>query len=108
VSVSAPPTAKRSSIVTKSAVPTRRATAVRPATAGARNIPAPSRNEPAPTERAILNVGNKERRLEVDRRTKWGIEELRHDYVEKLTDLLRQTMSAEMSENMISADFKKN
>lgn len=91
--------------MSKPAAPARRSTVSRPQTAAARPS---AKAEPVASESAITNVGNKDKRLEVDRRARWTCEELRPDYVEKLTDALRQITSVEMQDKMLAADFKKN
>lgn len=55
----------------------------------------------------IIDVGDKERRLDNDSRYKWSVEEIRPDYLEKLKEQLKQAFSPDLYAMMFNTDFKK-
>lgn len=58
-------------------------------------------------EIAIVAVGNKEKRLEVEARNKWSVEDIRPDFNEKLKDQMRVCFSGDLCALLLSQDFKK-
>jgi hypothetical protein len=53
-----------------------------------------------------INPGYKEKRAELDRKTKWQTEEVKGEPIEKLKVLTSQAMGQAMSAKMFSNDFK--
>jgi CLASP N terminal len=55
----------------------------------------------------ILDPGDKEKRLDLDSRYKWSIEEIRPDYLDKLKEQIKISFSADLYSLMFNPDFKK-
>ena len=55
----------------------------------------------------IIDPGDKEKRLELDARYKWNVEEIRPDYLEKLKEQIKAAFSPDLYNLMFNSDFKK-
>lgn len=58
-------------------------------------------------EIAIEPPPNKPKRLELESKSKWSVEEIRQDYQEKMKEQMRGCFSADLFTLMFHADFKK-
>lgn len=56
-------------------------------------------------EEQQLNPGNKQKRADLDRKTKWQTDEVRKDLVEKLTVTATQIFGDEFVKKLFSSDF---
>lgn len=56
----------------------------------------------------LTTLGNKEKRAETDKNTKWPVNEVREDYVEKLKKALRAVLHPNLFDYMFATQFKKN
>jgi cytoskeleton-associated protein 5 len=66
----------------------------------------PSSKQP-PFELSITPSGNKARRLEQESKSRWLVDELRKDYIEKLKEQMRSCFSEEVFNLLFHVDFKK-
>ena len=55
----------------------------------------------------IITVGSKEKRLELESKNKWTIEDIRPDYQLKLKDQMKTCLSADLNNLLNNSDFKK-
>lgn len=78
----------------------------RPLTAKTSATPA-SRKEPLSESFTITSKGNKDKRLDIDSRSRLSVEELRDDISERIKDCLRQSVSPDLCTQLLSPDFKK-
>lgn len=58
-------------------------------------------------EIGIVSVGNKEKRLEIESKNKWNLEDIRPDFQEKLKEHMKAAFSPELFVLLQSLDFKK-
>lgn len=65
------------------------------------------RNKKVQIDARVADPGDKEKRLDLDSRYKWSVEEIRPDYLDKLKDQIRAGFSQDLSELMLNPDFKK-
>ena len=55
----------------------------------------------------LVDAGDKEKRLDLDSRYKWSVEEIRPDYLEKLREQIRAAFAPDLCALLLHADFKK-
>ena len=67
-----------------------------------------ARNKNAPSIEISINPpGNKAKRLDIESKCKWSVEEIRGDYLEKLKEQMRNCFSNDLFTLMFHTDFKK-
>jgi cytoskeleton-associated protein 5 len=72
-----------------------------------RKSPVPGQSASSPMNASILGVGNKDKRLDYDSKSKWSVDEIRPDHLEKLREYLTTCFSQELFNLMFAKDFKK-
>jgi cytoskeleton-associated protein 5 len=58
-------------------------------------------------EISIVNVGNKEKRLEIEAKFKWSVEDFRPEFLERTKEQARQVFSNDLFNFLCNSDFKK-
>ena len=67
-----------------------------------------ARGKNAPSIEISINPpGNKAKRLDLESKCKWSVEEMRSDYLDKLKEQMRNSFSNDLFTLMFHADFKK-